>query len=78
MTNGLRIMQKFLREHPGLVPEDVVRTAWAHTFVTRGNSSFRVDRRWHDALSDYALALRDQPGFWPAWKSIIKLALWRP
>ena len=59
MTNGIRIMQEFLREHPGLVPEDVVRTAWAHTFVTRGNSSFRVDRRWHDALADYALALRD-------------------
>lgn len=78
MEHGIRIMEKFLRDHPGLVSRNTIDEAWAHTFVSRGNSRFRVDRRWRDALSDYALALQYQPSYWPAWKSIIKLGLWRP
>lgn len=78
MEHGIRIMEKFLQNHPGVVPTETVRTAWAQTYVNRGNSRFRVDRRWRDAFSDYALALRYQPSFWPAWRSIIKLALLRP
>jgi glycosyltransferase involved in cell wall biosynthesis len=77
MDNAIRIMEKFLREHPGVVPEDVVNTAWAHTFTGRGYSRFRADRRWADAMSDYLRALRFQPTYVPAWKSILKLLIWR-
>jgi glycosyltransferase involved in cell wall biosynthesis len=77
MDNAIRIMDKFLREHPGVVPDKLVRTAWAHTYVGRGYSRFAIDRRWSAALSDYLRALSYQPGYLPAWKAIVKLLLWR-
>ncbi|MBM4222123.1 MAG: glycosyltransferase, partial [Gammaproteobacteria bacterium] len=77
MDNAIRIMQKFLRDHPGVVPESVVKTAWAHTFVGRGYSRFRADRRWSAAMSDYLRALGYRPTYLPAWKAIIKLLIWR-
>ena len=77
MDCAIRIMEKFLREHPGVVPEKVVRTAWAHTYVGRGYSRFHVDRRWSAALSDFLRAIRFQPGYLPAWKAIAKLLLGR-
>lgn len=77
MDNAIRIMEKFLREHPDTVPDKVVRTAWAHTWTGRGYSRFHVDRRWFAALGDYLRALRYRPGYVPAWKGIVKLLLWR-
>jgi glycosyltransferase involved in cell wall biosynthesis len=78
MNNAIRIMNKFLNEHPGLVPDHVVRTAWAHTYVSRGYSRFALDKRWGAAFADYFRAVRISPGYLPAWKAIAKLAIRRP
>lgn len=78
MAHGIRIMSKFLREHEGLLSRDVIRKAWAQTFVNRGSARFRGDGRWLAALRDYAIALSHKPAYWPAWKAIVKLALCRP
>lgn len=77
MDNAIRIMEKFLRENPGVVAPAVVDAAWAHTYVARGYSRFRADRRWSAAMSDFLRALGHRPTYLPAWKSIIKLLLWR-
>lgn len=77
MDNAIRIMEKFLREHPGVVPENVVNTAWAHTYVGRGYSRFKADRRWSAAMSDHLRALSFDPTYLPAWKAIVKLLIWR-
>jgi hypothetical protein len=77
MDNAIRIMEKFLREHPGVVPENVVNTAWAHTYVGRGYSRFAADRRWSAAMSDHLRALGHHPAYLPAWKAIVKLLMWR-
>lgn len=77
MDNAIRIMEKFLREYPGVVAPEVVDAAWAHTYVARGYSRFRADRRWSAAMGDFLRALGHRPTYLPAWKSIIKLLLWR-
>jgi glycosyltransferase involved in cell wall biosynthesis len=77
IRNAIRIMEKFLREHPGVVPDEVVNTAWAHTYVGRGYSRFAVDRRWSAAMRDHLHALGFRPTYLPAWKAIVKLLMWR-
>jgi glycosyltransferase involved in cell wall biosynthesis len=77
IDNAFRIMEKFLHEHPGLVPSDVVRTAWAHTYCSRAYARFARDRRWRDAFDDYVRAIKHQPRYLPAWISIAKLFFWR-
>jgi len=75
MQCAIFIMERFLKEHPGLVEARTVREAWAHTFVSRGACAVSFDRDRRGALRDYLRALRFRPSYIPAWKAIAKLAL---
>jgi glycosyltransferase involved in cell wall biosynthesis len=69
---GIRTMQRFLDKNPDTVDRAVVRSAWAHTYTGRGDVTLW---RAHDRLSalrDYLLALSFRPGYWPAWRAILR------
>jgi hypothetical protein len=69
---GMRTMQNFLDRNPGVVDPAVVRRAWAHTYIGRGNVTlWRGQDRWN-ALRDYLRALSFRPAYWPAWRAIAR------
>jgi len=74
LDNALRMMDKFLADHPGAASPADVRRAWAYTLTTKGRWHTREGRR-SQALEDYQLALQKDPLDSRAWKSLIKLVL---
>jgi glycosyltransferase involved in cell wall biosynthesis len=72
---AVRIMRRFIEANPDLVNPVVVREAWAHTYVGRGETLRVVDRQPLGALSFYARAIRERPRYLPAWKGVAKLVL---
>ncbi len=73
MECAIKIMNRFIASHPGLVDQHTVREAWAHTYVTRGSCSVRFGNNRSRAFGDYLRALRQSPAYLPAWKGIAKL-----
>lgn len=70
--NGIRTMQRFLDNNPGIVDGGVVRSAWAHTYTGRGNVTLWRGRDRNGALRDYLRALSFKPAYWPAWRAILR------
>jgi len=70
--SGIRIMQNFLESHPSAVDPAVVRIAWAHTYTGRGNAVLWRGQDRRGALRDYARALSFRPGYWPAWRAVLR------
>lgn len=70
--SAIKIMQSFLDAHPGVVDEATVRQAWAHTYTGRGNASLWKGNDWSAALADYFKALKFQPLYYPAWRSLLR------
>jgi glycosyltransferase involved in cell wall biosynthesis len=71
-ASGIRIMQRFLERNPGVVGDSVARRAWAHTYTGRGNSTLWQERDRVAAFRDYLRALSIRPGYWPAWRAILR------
>jgi len=69
---GIRTMERFLANNPDVVERAAVRRAWAHTYTGRGNVTLWRGRDRFGALRDYARALSFQPGYWPAWRAILR------
>jgi glycosyltransferase involved in cell wall biosynthesis len=69
---GMRTMQNFLTNNPNVVDRAVVRRAWAHTYTGRGDVTLWRGRDRASALRDYVRALCFQPGYWPAWRAILR------
>lgn len=69
---GIRTMQRFLDNNPGVVDGAVVGRAWAHTYTGRGNVTLWRGRNRLGALRDYLRALSFRPGYWPAWRAILR------
>jgi glycosyltransferase involved in cell wall biosynthesis len=69
---GIRTMQRFLDNNPGAVDRAVVHRAWAHTYTGRGNVTLWRGRDRRSALRDYLRALSFRPGYWPAWRGILR------
>lgn len=70
---ALRIMKRFLEQNPGLLDQKTISEAWAHTYVSRGNSLKAFTRKKGEALKFYLSALWTCPTYFPAWKEIVKL-----
>ncbi len=70
--SAMRTMQRFLEHNPGLVSAAQIRTAWAHTYTGRGNNTLWQERRRAAAMQDYLRALSFRPGYWPAWRAILR------
>jgi glycosyltransferase involved in cell wall biosynthesis len=69
---GIRTMERFLNNNPDVVDQAVVRRAWAHTYTGRGNVTLWRGRDRLAALRDYLRALSFRPGYWPAWRAILR------
>ncbi len=69
---GIRTMANFLARHPAAVDRAMVRRAWAHTYTGRGNVTLWRGRDRLGALRDYLRALSFHPGYWPAWRAILR------
>ena len=69
---GIHTMQNFLDSNPDVVDRAVVRRAWAHTYTGRGNVTLWRGRDRLSALRDYLRALSFQPGYWPAWRALLR------
>jgi glycosyltransferase involved in cell wall biosynthesis len=70
--SGISIMQNFLEHNPDAVGQEVVRTAWAHTYTGRGNVILWQEKDRRAAFRDYLRALSFQPAYWPAWRSLLR------
>jgi glycosyltransferase involved in cell wall biosynthesis len=69
---AIGVMQRFLDKNPGTVDRAVVRSAWAHTYTGRGNVTLWRARDRAGALRDYLRALSVHPGYWPAWRALLR------
>ena len=69
---AIRIMQRFLDAHADVVAGATVKTAWAHTYLGRGNSILWNEKDKRAARADYVRALKHRPGYWPAWRAILR------
>ncbi|MDH3628276.1 MAG: glycosyltransferase [Acidobacteriota bacterium] len=70
-----RIMERFLSQHPGVVPPSVLRRAHAYTWANRGRYYERVDRT--QAWRCHARSLRSRPFQFSAIKGLLRLAIRR-
>lgn len=71
-VSAIRIMEGFLERHPGVVDAQLVREAWAHTYVGRGNMALWREKDRGAAFRDYLKALRYEPAYWPAWRAVLR------
>jgi len=71
-ATGIRVMRNFLDNNPGAVRSSVARSAWAHTYTGRGNSTLWQEKDRWAAFRDYLRALSFHPGYWPAWRAILR------
>lgn len=72
---AVKIMTRFLEENPGLIDQQTINEAWAHTYVGRGNGLKVFEKKRWQALKYYLYAVKAYPGYLPAWKAIIKLVI---
>jgi len=71
-ASAIRIMESFLERHPHVVDAHLVREAWAHTYVGRGNMTLWREKDRRAAFTDYLKALHYQPAYWPAWRALLR------
>lgn len=73
--NGMLIMERFLRDHPGHVAPGRQREGWAHTYVGLGFCAWEVERNPMAGISLFARALRCKFNYLPAWRALAFAAL---
>jgi len=71
----VKIIERFLRQHPNAIDEATVNEAWARAYMGRGYCSARIEGRRVAALMDFISALRFRPTCALAWKEILKLPM---
>lgn len=74
LDNFMRLLDRFLLDHPGAATRREINQAYAHVYVTRGSWHAREGRRT-DAWRDYQAALRLDPLAIRMWKRIVSLGL---
>jgi glycosyltransferase involved in cell wall biosynthesis len=72
---AFKIMQDFLKSHPDAIPKEVVREAWAHSFVERARARSEFGGEHRDAIRDIVTALKHKPDYVYAWKSLGRVCL---
>lgn len=73
--NGIATMEKFLKDYPASVPDNLRRDAWAHTYAGFGECLWITESARREALREYVRALAYRPTYVPAWKGVAKLLL---
>lgn len=71
----IKMIERFLRQHPHVIDEATINEAWARAYMGRGYYSARVEGKRVEALMDYISALRRRPTWSMPWKEILKLLI---
>ena len=71
----LRVMNKFLAEHHGLLSKKTLKKGWAVTYYERGWKFREYEKKKMHAFKYFLKSLSEYPTFVPAWKELIKLGL---
>lgn len=74
LENFMRLLDRFLEAHPGVVTRREIDRAYAHVYVTSGYWHAREGRRG-DAWRSYRAALLRDPLAVRMWKRVVSLAL---
>lgn len=72
--SNLRIQDRFLREHPGVVKPQDRRRGWAIRYTGRGRVYVNEGRRLA-AIGEFLRALCNDPGYQPAFRELAKVFL---
>ncbi len=72
---AVRIMQKFIDEHPGCIRKSKIDEAWAHLYVSQGYNCFIKENKNISSLSYFIRALLYKWNYKEAWKAIIKVLI---
>lgn len=75
--NGIRIMERFLEQFPGVVDKSTQNEAWAHTYTGYGYCVRSNKGGRKVALNLYLRALRYKPAYLLAWKGIVATIMGR-
>jgi glycosyltransferase involved in cell wall biosynthesis len=68
---ALRIMERFLVTHPGLVSKEVIATAYADTYTNLA-AAHLSDSGFRASLPYLRHALSHRLSFWPAWRLLLE------
>ncbi|MBN7768876.1 glycosyltransferase [Marinobacter daepoensis] len=71
--NAFRILNKFISNYPGAVPEKLKSRAWADMYVSRGMAVAGGERIFFEPLKNVLFGLRFDFFYWPAWRALAKL-----
>lgn len=73
--DSVRMRNKFLSMHPGLLPQSIVDETWAGMFADRAVTLMRLDGKRRATLGDIATALKYKPLRPRTWKAAAKILL---
>jgi hypothetical protein len=73
----LRILDKFERDHAGLVSAETLGRARSSTLVNRGFARISARQGRFAAMRDMVHAIYIDPQYVPAWKGVVKVILGR-
>lgn len=76
LDNFFRLLERYLKENPGVATRREIDRAWAHVHVTRGNWHSGEGRR-AEAWSDLSTALKLEPLDSRLWRAIARFVLKR-
>ena len=67
---ALRIMDQFLERHPGMLPANIVRTAYADTYTNLAAATL-ADHGLAAAIAPLRRAFSYRLGYWPTWRLLL-------
>ena len=73
--HAFRIMSDFTSKHPGLLDPAIKKAATAHSYATRARARAMVSGDYRGGLADLMRALRIDPMFLLAWKTLAMITL---
>ncbi|RBP25686.1 glycosyl transferase family 2 [Marinobacter pelagius] len=73
--NASRILTKFLKQYPNILPESVISRAWADMHVSRAMAIANAEKTFREPFKDILAGLRKDYAYWPAWRSLAKLVV---
>jgi glycosyltransferase involved in cell wall biosynthesis len=76
-ANAFKILEKFLKANPGVVPSVIISRAWADMYVSRAMCIAQAEKTIIEPLRDLLYGLRYDLTYYLAWKALAKLFLRR-
>lgn len=74
-SDSIRVRERFIKDHPGVVDASVVDELWARVYADRALAIMRADKNRMAAFSDILRSLRYRFGRLNTWKAAIKVLI---